>query len=58
MPTIESMERAHKKRFLCISFLEKENDAFAAENQKMKEVLRVIRSKVRDLGTMMWSNPL
>ena len=58
LPTIESLERTNKKGLLCISFPEKENDAFAAENQKMKQVLREIRSKVRDLGTTMWSKPL
>ena len=53
LPLIESLERALKKRFLCISYLGEENDALPEDNQKMKQVLKNIRSKVRDLRTMM-----
>lgn len=49
--TIEDMEKL-KKQILRISELEKENDRLTAENQKMKEVLKEIRSKLRELGTM------
>ena len=33
LPTIESLERAFKKRVLCISYLEEENDALTAEKR-------------------------
>ena len=50
--TIEDMEKQLKKRILHISELEKENDRPTAENQKMKEVLKEIRSKLRELGEL------
>ena len=46
-PTIEFLDQALKKRFLCISQLEKENDALTAESQTMKQILKDIRSKLR-----------
>lgn len=36
VPTIEPLERALKKRFLCLSYLEKANDAPTAANQQIK----------------------
>ena len=56
-PTIESLWRALKKRFLCISYLERENEALTPDNQKMKQTLKEIRFRDTDLGTMMWSKP-
>ena len=34
--TTEFLERALEKRILCLSYLEKENDALTTANQKMK----------------------
>lgn len=46
----------HSRSGSCAS-PERENDALAAENRKMKRNQKDIRSRVRDRGTMQWSKP-